>query len=147
VTIQDCGPVSAVACLCEHVRTTRFHEQRAKSAQPLWPIVSTQDQVMWKSPIAKGLFVGYMRTILQKAGYGSSQYSGRGFRSGGVAVPAPFNYSVDGRSDAFCLCIRDNPQFTAEEVVDAVAFFTVAGCGSSASLASPSDSRAPPVWL
>ena len=151
VTLHDYGPTSAVAFLREYLRIMRFQEQRLTSAQPLWPIVAeTTGEVAWHRPTSKTRFVGYVRVLLERAGYESKLYSGHSFRSGGATDLWATHrcrartIQLFGRwkSDAYRLYIRDNPQATAEEVSAAMAFFAGAtGADSASAVSAFSDSH------
>jgi hypothetical protein len=151
VTLHDYGPSSGVAYLREYVRIMRFQEQGLTSAQPLWPIVSASgEQINWSRATAKTHFVGYIRLLLERAGYDGKLYSGHSFRSGG-AIDLWASHRCRARtiqlfgrwkSDAYRLYIRDNPDATMEEVASAMAFFVGSmGSHSSSPGSAISDSQ------
>ena len=131
ITLGDYGPTSAVAFLREYVRIMRFEEQQMTSSHPLWPIITPTEEVNWSQPTTKAYFVGYARQLLTVAGYPAHAYSGHSYRSGGATDLWASHrcrartIQLFGRwkSDAYRLYIRDNPQETAEEVTQALAFF------------------------
>lgn len=131
VTIADYGPTSGVAFLREYCRFMGFNYPATQPMHPLWPQVSPQGKVVDHKFTTKDAFVAIARSLLTKAGFKATSYSGHSYRSGGATDLwnsqrcRPLTIKLHGRwkSDAYRLYIRDNRNQAAEEVAQAMAFF------------------------
>jgi integrase len=134
VTLTDFGATSAVAHLRCYMEVMAAGFPKGTSTQPLWPSISENGTVFWATATTKLNFVALARQLLTKAGYPAMRYSGHSYRSGGATDLwdsqrcRPLTIKLHGRwkSDAYLLYIRDNPERTAAEVTQALAFFNQA---------------------
>ena len=134
VTLKDFGASSAVAYLRQYMDIMRAGFPTKPSTRPLWPSISDNGHANWTTATTKTAFVTFARQLLTLAGYPAKSYSGHSYRSGGATDLwqsqrcRPLTIKLHGRwkSDAYLLYIRDNPDRTAAEVTQALAFFDAA---------------------